>query len=202
MKDIQLLPFLIGWMTSFATIELMAAFVLKPKVPGSPLPDFNNKTVAELQLECTEHNLFEEWGAISKDEILAFDTVIRASKCHIDQSNNHYARTFLHGSVGPVLCDRIDRELPLDVSGTRLLYFIIRKLQAVSATSGRQLVEDLQAIKLTGIAGCHVTDCAQKIHNLCMKIEGLGKAHVPPDLWLSLLSDALTQQELQHLISR
>lgn len=160
------------------------AFVLKSSVPGNLLPNFNTKTVEELQKECTEHNLFEEWGAISKDEILAFDDAIRTTQCQIDQTNNHYARTFLQGSVGPVLCDRIDRELPLDVSGTRLLYFIIRKLQAVSATSGRQLVDELQTIKLTAIAGHHVTDCAQKIHNLCMKIEGLGKAHVPTDLTL------------------
>ncbi len=160
------------------------SYVLKPTVASSPMPSFDGTptSLSALKAATLECDLFNDWGSITKDEIVAFDTWIKVNGDEIDQNNNQYARQFLRGSVGPILRDRIDRELDIDVSGTRMLYFIIRKLQAVSATSGRQLVEDLQAIKLSAVAGCHVTDCAEKIHNLCTKIHGLGSAHIPPDL--------------------
>ena len=156
------------------------AYILKPKKKGALLPDINNLT--EVEKECNEYYLFSEWGVLTKEDMDAWDVALKTSKCPMDASNSTYARRFLRSSVGPVLRERIDRELPIDVSGARLLFFIIRKLQAVSAISGRQLIEELQAIKLTAVAGCHVQDCAQKIHNVCTKLVGLGSTHVPSDL--------------------
>ena len=156
------------------------AYVLKPKVKNAALPDINSLSTVER--ECNEYYLFSEWGVLSKDDMDAWDAALKTSACDMDSTNNGYARRFLRASVGPVLRERIDRELPIDVSGARLLFFIIRKLQAVSAVSGRQLVEELQQIKLTSVAGCHVQECARKIHNVCTKIVGLGSSHVPTDL--------------------
>lgn len=156
------------------------AYVLKPKKKGVPLPDINDLSAVEK--ECNEFNLFSEWGVLTKDDMDAWDKALKTSKCPMDATNNSYARRFLRSSVGPVLRERIHRELPLDVTGTRLLFFIIRKLQAVSAISGRQLIHELQAVKLTAIAGCHVQDCAKKIHDVCTKLVGLGPSHVPSDL--------------------
>ena len=156
------------------------AYVLKPKVKGASLPDINDLTAVEK--DCNEYNLFTEWGVLSKEDMDAWEAALKTSTCPLDATNSSYARRFLRTSVGPVLRERIDRELAIDVSGARLLFFIIRKLQAVSAISGRQLVEDLQKIKLTAVAGCHVQDCAQKIHNVCTKLVGLGSSHVPSDL--------------------
>ena len=156
------------------------AYVLKPKTPGASLPDINDLTAVER--ECNEYNLFTEWGVFSKDDMDKWDVALKTSTCRMDKLNNAYARIFLRASVGNVLRERIDRELPIDVSGARLLYFIIRKLQAVSAVSGRQLVEQLQQIKLSSIPGCHVHDCAQKVHDVCTKLVGLGTSHIPTDL--------------------
>ncbi len=112
----------------------------------------------------------------------AWDEALKTSKCQLDASNSSYARCFLRSSIGPVLRERIDRELVMDVSGVRLHFFIIRKLQVSSTISGRQLVEKLQLIKLTAVAGCHVQDCAQKIHSVCTKLVGLVSSHVSSDL--------------------
>ncbi len=156
------------------------AYILKAKKKGAALPDINS--LQDVEKECYEFNLFTEWGVLTKEDMDAWDAALKTSKCPMDATNNTYARRFLRSSVGPVLQERIDRELPFDVTGARLLFFIIRKLQAVSAISGRQLVEELQKIKLTSVAGCHVQDCAQKIHNVCTKLAGLGSSHVPSDL--------------------
>lgn len=156
------------------------AYVLKPKVKNAALPDINK--LIDVERSCNEYYLFSEWGVLSKDDMDAWDAALKTSNCAMDSTNNTYARRFLRASVGQVLRERIDRELPIDVSGARLLFFIIRKLQAVSAVSGRQLVEELQKIKLSSVAGCHVQDCAQKVHNVCTKIVGLGSSHIPSDL--------------------
>ena len=156
------------------------AYVLKPKKKGNKLPDINDLT--KVEQECHEYYLFSEWGVLSKEDMDEWDIALKTSKCPMDSTNNTYARKFLRASVGQVLRERIDRELPLEVSGARLLFFIIRKLQAVSAVSGRQLVEELQKIKLSAVAGCHVQDCAQKVHNVCTKLVGLGSSHIPADL--------------------
>jgi hypothetical protein len=156
------------------------AYILKPKVKGSRLPNINDPTI--VAQECDEFYLFSEWGVLSKEDMDAWEVALASSTCPMDATNSSYARRFLRSSVGPVLRERIDRELPIDVSGSRMLFFIIRKLQAVSSISGRQLVEELQQIRLTAVAGCHVQDCAQKIHNVCTKLVGLGSAHVPNDL--------------------
>ena len=156
------------------------AYVLKPKRKGGLLPDIND--LIRVERDCHEYYLFSEWGVLSKDDMDAWDVALSTSRCPMDVTNNTYARRYLRTSVGPVLRERIDRELPIDVSGARLLFFIIRKLQAVSAVSGRQLVEELQTIKLSAVAGCHVQDCAQKVHNVCTKLVGLGTSHIPADL--------------------
>lgn len=156
------------------------AYVLKAKKEGAALPDINN--LQDVEKECYEYNLFTEWGVLTREDMDAWDMALETSMCPMDATNNTYARRFLRSSVGPVLRERIDRELPIDVSGARLLFFIIRKLQAVSAISGRQLVQELQKIKLTSIAGYHVQDCSQQIHNVCTKLVGLGPSHVPSDL--------------------
>jgi hypothetical protein len=156
------------------------AYILKPKTKGTSLPDIN--VFDDVVKECDEFDLFTEWGVLSKEDMDAWEAALATSLCPMDATNSSYARRFLRSSVGPVLRERIDRELSIDVSGSRLLFFIIRKLQAVSSISGRQLVEELQQIRLTAVAGCHVQDCAQKIHNVCIKLVGLGSAHVPSDL--------------------
>jgi hypothetical protein len=156
------------------------AYVLKPKKANSSLPDINNLT--DVEQACNEYNLFEEWGVLSKEDMLAWEAALATSQTKMDSVNQRYARRFLRASVGIVLRERIDRELPIDVSGSRLLYFIIRKLQGVSSVSGRQLVDELQKIKLSAIPAYHVQECAKKIHDICTKLVGLGATHVPGDL--------------------
>ena len=161
------------------------ACVLQPKTKGASLPDIND--LAACERECHEYNLFTHWGVLSNEDILAWDAALSTSQCFMDTDNSEYARKFLYDSVGPVLRERIDRELPPKVSGSRLLFYIIRKLQGVSSISGRQLVEELQQIKLTSFPGLHVQDCAHKVHNLCTRLVGLGASHVPSDLSMLVL---------------
>jgi hypothetical protein len=137
---------------------------------------------ATIESTFQEHNLFKDWGSVTMAQIKIFEEAMLAGNHHVDISNSDYASRFLRGSVGVTLRERIDRELSPDVSATRLLFYIIRKLQAVSSTSSRQLISELQGLRLSKFSGHHVSECAQAIHNLCTKINGLGETHVPSDL--------------------
>ena len=129
-----------------------------------------------------EVNLFRQHGAITSTDIECFELAVKITTCQVEKKNQNCFRRFLRGSVGPILQARIDRELEATVSGSRCLHFIMSKLQPVLSLASRKLVKELEAIKLSTEAGCHVGDCAAKIHNLCTKIEGLGTQHVPNDL--------------------
>ena len=79
---------------------------MKPWTPDS-FPDIND--LAKVESECNEYNLFNEWGVLSNEDILAWETVLATSTCSMDANNSTYARKFLRLSVGPVLRERIDR---------------------------------------------------------------------------------------------
>jgi hypothetical protein len=135
-----------------------------------------------LKNQTDEYSLFTQWGSITLAHIVAWDTAIKLSPCPVDNDNDTYAREFLRGSVGTSLRDQIDRDLDIDCSGARMLYFIINKLQTVSAMSARDLVDDLKGKRLSAVPGCNVKDHKALLTDLCKKIEGLGKAFVPIDL--------------------
>jgi hypothetical protein len=120
--------------------------------------------------------------SVSQEQILSFDQLIQTSNCEVDQSNDTFTRKFLRDSVGPNLRSSIDRDLPMECSGARMLYFIIRKLRVVSATSGRNLVDKIKVMRLTSEPAYNAQDFGMKLHNSCVKLEGLGEKFVPDDL--------------------
>jgi hypothetical protein len=67
-----------------------------------------------------------------------------------------------------------------------MLYFIIRKLQVVSATSGRNLVDKIKIMRLTSEPAYNAKDFGTKLHNHCIKLAGLGAKYVPDDLVMLL----------------
>jgi hypothetical protein len=123
------------------------AYVLVPTTPSIPITDISDHPLTIS--ESTEWNLFAEWGNDSQEQIISFDQLIQTSNCEVDQLNDTFARKFLRDSVGPNLRSSIDRDLPMECSGARMVYFIIRKLQVVSATSGRNLVNKIKVMHLT-----------------------------------------------------
>jgi hypothetical protein len=170
----------VAFVMTGATLDEVTFDFVKAQAANSAL----TTAVFEAGIEATlaEHNLFEDWGSITEAQVKIFKKAMIAGNYHVDMSNSDYASRFLCGSVGPTLRERIYRDLPADVSATRLLFYITRKLQAVSSTSSRQLVSELQVLRLSTFAGYHVSECAQAIHDLCTKLTGLGKIHVPAHL--------------------
>jgi hypothetical protein len=63
-----------------------------------------------------------------------------------------------------------------------MLYFIVNKLQTVSAMSARELVDELKDKRLSAVPGCNVKELKAQLTDLCKKIEGLGTTFVPIDL--------------------
>jgi hypothetical protein len=63
-----------------------------------------------------------------------------------------------------------------------MLYFIVRKLQVVSATSGCNMVDKIKVMRLSSEPACNAQDVGTKMHHLCIKLEGLGAKYVPDDL--------------------
>jgi hypothetical protein len=145
------------------------AYVLVPDLQNPPITITDINDHALTLTETVEWNLFVDWGSASLENIVAFDELIQTSTCELDQRNDAYARKLLRNSVGPVLRSSIDRDLPLDCSGARMLYFVIRKLQVVSATSGRNLVDKIKAMRLTSEPACIAQDFGTKLHNACIK---------------------------------
>jgi hypothetical protein len=158
------------------------AYVIVPQARNPPITisDINDHPLTASQ--SVEWNPFLDWSSVSQEQIVGFDELIRTLDCEVDRKNDTFARKFLSDSVGPVLYSSIDRDLPLNCSGARMLYFIIPKLQVVSATSGRNLVDKIKAMRLTSKPACNAQDFGTKLHNLCIKLEGLGSKYVPDDL--------------------
>jgi hypothetical protein len=180
----------VAFSTWLNDIKIHMTYHGKDSVAYVPVPDLRNPPITITNIndhaltltETVEWNLFVDWGSVSLENIVAFDELIQTSTCELDQRNDAYARKFLRDSVGPVLRSSIDRDLPLDCSGARMLYFVIRKLQVVSATSGRNLVDKIKAMRLTSEPACNAQDFGTKLHNACIKLEGLGAKYVPDDL--------------------
>jgi hypothetical protein len=173
---------LVAWLNAIqrhmiATGINSVAYVVKPKTGAlCPLND------SDIETKCTETNLFKDWGQVLLVQVKEFIEAVTTNNCPIDLMNSRYAITFLRGSAGPNLKQRSDNELLTDVSGTEFLYFIIMKLQATSATSGRKLVASLIAVKLSQFKGFHVVECSTKIQDICIKLTGLGDSYVPSDI--------------------
>lgn len=64
------------------------AYILKSNVASLPIPDFDGSNVSldTLKAATTEFDLFTEWGSITKEEIVTFDTWIRVITSMQDNS--------------------------------------------------------------------------------------------------------------------
>ena len=180
---------LVAWLNAIqrkmcATGTDSVAYVIKPKLKTGALPPLNDPNLEGVAEEVC---LFNDWGQVTLDQVSAFVVAVKANGCTIDHANSKYARTFLRGSIGPNLKQRADTELDLDASGTEYLHFIIMKLQATSATSGRKLISTLVSVKLSTFKGFHVVECATKLQEICQKLVGLGSIYVPSDMALLVL---------------
>jgi hypothetical protein len=162
------------------TDSVVYVLVPQARTPAIVLADINDHphTLSDF----VKWNLFTDWGSILQEQIVAFDAFVKTSNCEVDRQNDTFARKFLRDSVGSNLRASIDWDLPLDCSGARMLYFIIRKLQIVSATSGQNMVDKIKAMRLTSEPASNAQDFGTKLQNLCFKLEGLGAKYVPDDL--------------------
>jgi hypothetical protein len=158
------------------------AYVLVPTTTTPTALTAITTDFTTLKNTTDEYCLFTHWGSIKLEYIVAWDAAIKSSPCPVDNDNDTYGREFLRGSVGNSLRDQIDRDLDIDCSAARMLYFIINKLQTVSAMSARELVDELKTKRLSAIPGCNVKELKAQLTDLCKKIEGLGPTFVPIDL--------------------
>ena len=120
--------------------------VLKPKTAGTPLDIRDVATTTELFL------LQQEWGQVNQVDILAFNTAIKASVCPVDQINNKMACKFLRDSVSQELKRSLDQALPIETSAAYMLWTIIQKVQGTNSTAGRQILHEIEAMRLTSQA--------------------------------------------------
>jgi hypothetical protein len=138
-------------------------------------------------LHSSELNVFRHWGTLTQEHIDTWDTAILESTDPMDIQNDKFACKFLHDSVGPTIQDQLDRDLPIQCSGAKMLYYIVQIIQSTSATTGRDLIHELETIKLTAEAGLNVANVKKKIHDICTKLTGLGAEYLPFDLPLMVV---------------
>jgi hypothetical protein len=140
-----------------------------------------------LQLDGSAEYLLTDWGKTKTTHIMEWEKKIlvdgittNTSPCPYDKVNARLSAKFIKQSIGPTLFDRIDRELPSTASGPRVLLHCIAKLQATTSTAQRALVDRLIKLKLKDEPGKNVDTFANKVDEVCTRIDGLGNA--PPDL--------------------
>ena len=150
------------------------AYVLKPAIPGSVL---DITSVADTK----EFFLLSEWGSIDKEAILVFDKAIIATTCPIDKINNTMACEFLRGSVSLEMKRLLDQGLALNCSAALMLWTIIHKVQGTNSTAGRQIQNEIIAMRLTSTPGYDVDVFASVLHTACTNLAGLGTMHLPTD---------------------
>jgi hypothetical protein len=148
-----------------------------------------NSDQPDMIAHSSELNVFRHWGTLTKEQIDVWDTAILESADPMDIQNDKFACEFLlHDSVGPMIQDQFDRDLPIQYSGAKMLYYIVQIIQSTSATTGRDLIHELEMITLTAEAGMNVANVKKKIHDICTrKLTGLSAEYLPFDLPLMVV---------------
>ena len=137
-----------------------------------------------------EKYLLEDWGAAKKEAVR--DWVMEISEgamaCPYDMDNLRWSGKALLASIDLELWSRIEKDLPLggDVTGPEVLSVIVLHLQQINSSSVRQLVRELEKLKLKDEPGQNVLTFGDKILEVARRIDGTGMA--PKDLTLVVAS--------------
>ena len=134
--------------------------------------------------------LLEDWGAAKKEVVR--DWVRKLSEgrmaCPYDLDNLRWSGKALLASIDLELWSRIEKDLPLggDVTGPEVLSVIVLHLQQINSASVRQLVRELEKLKLKNEPGQNVLSFGDKVLEIARRIDGTGMA--PKDLTLVVAS--------------
>ena len=137
-----------------------------------------------------ERYLLEDWGAAKKEVV--GDWVRKLSEgmtaCPYDLDNLRWSGKALLASIDLKLWSRIEKDLPLggDVTGPEVLRVIVLHLQQINSSSVRQLVKELEKLKLRDEPGQNVLTFGDKVLEVARRIDRTGMA--PKDLTLVVAS--------------
>ena len=131
----------------------------------------------------TEHNILVAWGTADETVVTEWEEYLQTYGDECDRRNLLWSGQALLSSIGPVLWDSVERQLPGDVAtGPTVFVTIINLLQATNVGTVRKMVEELGAYQLEKEPGENVRTFSEKVTNTARKIIGTG--HDVPDLSL------------------
>ena len=126
----------------------------------------------------TETYLLKQWGGFSKDRLTVWIEWLVRNNDQYDQDNLRWSGKALMNSVSPILWRDVERTVGLDASGPVIFKCILDKVQVVSASAVRSMVESLKKLSLAKEPGQDVQTFCAKIKDISCRIEGSGQAPV------------------------
>jgi hypothetical protein len=147
-----------------------------------------------------ERYLLEKWGTIQEQEVTewlndlmvagvkydAQDATKRAPLCDFDLDNLTWSGDMIKDSISRKFWSEI-QSLLKGKTGPRIFYAVVTRLQHTTATTARDLVKKLEALKLTKEPGMDVTTFSKKVTDLIDQINDCGERNLPIDLSLVVI---------------
>jgi hypothetical protein len=155
--------------------------------------DFSNKGLEGTcsiydAIHRTERNIFTDYGSLTMEEVekWAQDLIIngvkypnpsrpgyyvRVAPCPFDEANCRYGTQIIKDSVDPVLWSQVVDDIGCDPAGPVALLAVAQTIHQTSASSSRQLVDQLVKMMLTDQPGENVLKFSKKLSDLAKRIE-------------------------------
>ena len=110
------------------------------------------------------------------------------SVCEFDKQNLLWSATFIRNSITVSLFTSIEADARAVKTGPELLSIIVQKKQSVAASTTRDLINELQGMKLSNEVGKNVDDFCTKVTHTLTKLKGLNEAAIPFDISTMILT--------------
>ena len=133
-----------------------------------------------------------DWGAIDNFQLQEWilhlwqgvpDTNGNAAPvCQFDLDNLTWSAKAMKNSITLKLWGEIEAELPYGASGPEIFPAVVSRMQHVSASASRALVQQLQGLKLTKEWEMNVDTFSRKLLDMVDRISGCDEKSIPSDL--------------------
>jgi hypothetical protein len=130
-------------------------------------------------IQDTEAHLLQEWGKAEPDAVEAWEDSLAAGVgnsplCDFDLDNLKWSGKALMRSIALDLWETVEKDIGIGANGPRTFTAVISKIQQVSASSTRTMVDKLRKMNLKDEPGQHVDNFGSKVIELCKRIAGTG----------------------------
>jgi hypothetical protein len=150
-----------------------------------------------LMSAALEINLLVNWGTLTTEQVANgvrqmtvsgvpnFNTIGLPPGdpvCTFDIDNLNWSAAAILNSLTIEMWQRIEKGLPENASGPEVFMAVVAVQQQSNTASIRMLTVNLQALKLTNVAGQDVEIHSGSVTEICRRIVGGGERLTPPDL--------------------